>query len=265
MAGPEATLSIGGILDAVTSGLVSAAYDTHGAMVTVSTGQPGYTTDADLRMSAGAGSTRRISMKTLTGGLTAPSPETITSQDWYDRVVQAAAVIYAESGGNKGARCYNVTGPDGKATCSPTPPAGPRGVDRGLWQFNSKAWPQIPDDLADNPVVATDIAFIVTRQFTTWGPWAGSKGLDRAGPKYQEVAKVFYDRLGVAVPKGILGLPGEEQAYEAIQGLGSTLGKSLGGLSSLLAWLADAELWKRIGIGALGLLLVLLAAYLTLK
>lgn len=182
----------------------------------------------------------------------------ITNEQWLARKVQAVAVAYAESGGVTNARCYNVDGPDGRPTCNPRPPAGPRGTDRGLYQFNDKAWPMIPDAAADNPQTAVRLVSVITDGFRDWGPWSGSKGLDPSSAPFKAALAQFENELGEAIPKGIFGLPGEEQLYDAASSVWGTVIGWAEALGKLLSVLISPTFWRRIGLGALGFIL---AAY----
>lgn len=189
----------------------------------------------------------------------------MTTDEWWGRVVQAAAIMYAESGGVTNARCYNIDGPDGKPTCSNRPPAGPRGVDRGLCQWNSVAWPMINDAAADNPIVAATLLFYVSNGYSTWQPWNGSKGLDQNSDKFKTVLKAAEDMAGHALDKGVFGIPGEVGLYNGIQTGIDALGGVVdwaASLGKLLASLVSGAFWRRVGLGAAGLALVVVALVL---
>lgn len=196
-----------------------------------------------------------------------------TEEQWWEGIVTAASIMLAESGGDTAARCYNVDGPDGRPTCSPTGPAGPRGVDRGLWQWNSVAWgPKRPDGTAnpaaisdadaDNPERATEIAYRVSQGFTTWGPWTGSRGLDPASPASRTIrnttaAKALQVRtLPPNVDPGTRIL---QTVADPIIGAASNVLSWTEGLAKLLGALTSAAFWRRVGIGALGLALIVAA------
>lgn len=216
----------------------------------------------------------RVKSRDLTGTsgtvvlVDAADPSKTSSVELRDidqRVIMAASIMMAESGGKTDARCYNYDGPNGP-TCSPTPlPAGTkgteRGIDRGLWQWNSKAWPDISDMAADEPETATDIAYRVSKGFTTWGPWRGSKGLDPNSAPSKAVQAAFKDMMGdVRDDTPILSWI-DPDANGTPDGLAPALGW-LEALGKLLSNLLSPAWWRRLGIGALGLLLVIIAVVL---
>lgn len=82
----------------------------------------------------------------------------------------AVAVSLAESGGRPRARCYN-TGHG----CSAKPRPTTKSTDRGLWQINDRAWPDIPTACADDPACAARAAWRISRGGKTWRPWSAYK------------------------------------------------------------------------------------------
>lgn len=183
----------------------------------------------------------------------------IPTSEYDRRVVQAAAIVMAESGGDTNAVCYNVDGPDGKPTCSSKPPAGPRGIDRGLWQWNSVAWPQITDLAAFDPASSTEIAFTVSNAYTSFGPWSKSRGMDPNSQAFKTIAATYESMLGRAVDDTPIlstidpdadGIP--DGAFGALVGWAEGLGRLLSNLTS-------AAFWTRVGIGALGVAFVIFA------
>jgi hypothetical protein len=177
---------------------------------------------------------------------------------YYARYVRAAAIMYAESGGDPTAVCYNVDGPDGKPTCSKTGPAGPRGVDRGLWQWNSVAWPDISDMQAFSAESSTRIAYQVSAGFTSWQPWAKSRGMLPPGVDAQgnpTPLQIALDaeraRTGDAIPENLFGVP--------VPSFGSILDAVTAAVRILQAaarWIAEPGNWLRIGEVVGGLLLL---------
>jgi hypothetical protein len=176
---------------------------------------------------------------------------TITQAEYNRRMIQAAAIMFAESGGDTDARCFNINGPDGRPTCSATGPAGPRGVDRGVWQWNSKAHPEITDLAAFDPDVATEFAYIKSNAYTTFGPWSKSRGMDKASPAYKTVAAAFEGTLGTVVD--------DTPGGAFVDNLGSNLVGWADALGRLLSNLISPAFWRRIGIGVLGSSLIVAA------
>jgi hypothetical protein len=176
--------------------------------------------------------------------------------EWVEGIITAACIMQAESGGDSDARCYNVDDAQGRPTCSATGPAGPRGVDRGLWQWNSVAWPQITDLLAFDPVAASDTAYKVSDGFRTWGPWTGSRGLN---PNSAE-SKIVRNSTNARALRGEYVTTGtEEIPFTPIDVPRIDLFGWAEALGRLLSNLISAEWWRRVGIGAAGAALVALA------
>jgi hypothetical protein len=84
-------------------------------------------------------------------------------------LVTATAVCVAESGGNA-----NIYYCDGNGTVGTYPPVTCPGgsYDRGLWQVNSKAWPQVPDSCAFQPTCNANAAYAISARGATFSPWA---------------------------------------------------------------------------------------------
>lgn len=84
-------------------------------------------------------------------------------------LVTATAVCVAESGGN--ATIYYC---DGNGTVGTYPPVHCPGgsYDRGLWQLNSKAQPQVTDACAFQPSCNANAAYAISAQGATFSPWA---------------------------------------------------------------------------------------------
>jgi hypothetical protein len=177
---------------------------------------------------------------------------------WVEGILTAASIMQAESGGDTDARCFNIDGPDGKPTCSATGPAGPRGVDRGLWQWNNVAWPDISDLAAFDPVVSSDIAYRVSDGFRSWAPWTTptSLGLD----PNSRPSKLIRESTNARALRGEYLTTGtEEIPFTPIDvpridvfGWADALGRFLSALIS-------PAFWRRVGIGAAGIALVVLA------
>ena len=85
------------------------------------------------------------------------------------------AIIAAESGRDPSATHVNTDG----------------SVDRGLWQINNKAHPEVTDAQAFDPVQATAAAFTISNKGTDFSPWSTYKNL--AYRTHTEAAKVALD------------------------------------------------------------------------
>jgi len=198
---------------------------------------------------------------------------TISLAEFEARIVQAAAIMWAESGGDPFAVCYNfndptkvtATNPTG-ASCSRTPlPAGTpgveRGYDRGLWQFNSvfygptsKPW-AVTDMAAYEPGTATEIAYRVSRGFTAFSPWSKSHGADHKHPKYLEVAAVWESMTGRAVEE----IPFTGINVSTVSNVFGPLLSWTEGLGKLLSTLVSPQFWIRVGTALAGVVLLVLA------
>lgn len=220
-----------------------------------------------------------VTLVDLDDSAAAAKQVTITQGQLQGRVEQAAMIMFAESGGDTQAVCYNYDGPDGKPTCSKVPlPVGTkgtqRGVDRGLWQFNSVSFPKVTDLIAFDQYAATEYAYRQSQGFNTWGPWSRSNGLPTGDPvRYKNIREIFdytvNDMEGGAVLKGwtddVTDLGGAiaDGAVATAKDIKDALPDWTKSLGRLLARLVDPAFWRRFGTGALGVLFVLIALALT--
>jgi hypothetical protein len=174
------------------------------------------------------------------------------------RMVWAASIAYMESDGNTSARNFN----NGKST------------DRGLWQWNDKAWPNITTAVADDPVAATKMAYEVSRGWTDFTPWSRKKdksAFDRliVSDSWTEQnvarAKRIFDDMDKAAG-------GDGDSYDAAtdDGFFADIKRLVTGpigaaqdvasgalgwteaLGKLLANVTSGQWWLRIGIGVAG-------------
>jgi hypothetical protein len=74
----------------------------------------------------------------------------------YPQMVVAVAVAMAESSCNPNARLVNTNG------C----------VDRGLWQIDNCAWPNVSDTCAYQSQCNADAAYNISGDGTNWAPWS---------------------------------------------------------------------------------------------
>jgi hypothetical protein len=176
------------------------------------------------------------------------SAEQITATELQQRSIRAVAIMLAESGGIPNAYNTNKGG------------SAPGSHDRGLAQWNDVAFPWITDAEAFDPAACISYMYYVSGHFKQWGPWVGSRGLDNTSDAYKLAAATDKNRSGIATP-----------ADDPLTGLavavGTTLTKlDLGDLIALagkaLQALTTATFWRRFGIGALGVLLVIFAVVL---
>lgn len=162
----------------------------------------------------------------------------VKASELRSRTVRAASIMLAESGGKTDAFRPASQNPRG-------------GNDRGLWQINSKAHPDVSDMAAFDPNASTAIAYQLSAGFAQWGPWRGSKGLDPNSTPSTTIATAYESMTGgVHDDTPILS-----QIDPDANGIPNALGGLLGwaeALGRLLSHLIDPGFWKRIGIGALG-------------
>ena len=154
--------------------------------------------------------------------------ETITLDEAAARIQRAASIMLAESGGDTNALRPARLNPRG-------------GDDRGLWQINNKAWPNVTDLTAYDPQASTMWAYSVSAGFTKWAPmWTGSHGLDPASAESKTIAAAYSSAEGNV----------------KLEALGAGVLDWTSGLTALLSAITSAAFWKRVGIGAAGLALL---------
>ena len=85
------------------------------------------------------------------------------------------AICQAESGRNPLAKHVNADG----------------SIDRGIWQINDKAHPDVSDATAYDPVLATKAALSISKGGTDYSPWSTFK--NGAYEPHLEAAKVALD------------------------------------------------------------------------
>ena len=189
-----------------------------------------------------------------------PRTATITPTEYARRVGTAAAIMWGESAGHTDARCFDGPLPTGHAAragqnANCNQPG--RGVDRGLWQLNSKSF-TIPDATADDPRAATAFVWGASQGFTNWGPWKGTAALTPGSPRHQQVVdqiqKAQAGYSGVAVEN----TPGPSTVGGLLSPISSTIDAAkaaLGLAFSLAKWIANPRNWLRVLeiVGGIGL------------
>lgn len=190
----------------------------------------------------------------------------------YPAGIVATFVALKESGGN---------------TSVISEPNDDGSVDVGLWQWNSKAWPQITRAMALDPVVSTQLVYEVTEGFnaTKWGPWMGdndtigelidwsSNNQNRFKQAIQAAIQIgafpnatdarindIFEQFGTALHEDDgsdgISLPGVVTPVSAaVDLLGNpleTLTEWTEGLKQFFSVILNPTFWKRIGIGVLG-------------
>jgi len=156
-----------------------------------------------------------------------------------DQALIGTAVVLAESGGKTDA--INVVGGSGPAKGS---------KDRGIWQINSYWHKDVSDADAFDPVKATVHAKRISSNWTNWTPWSvytsgswKSKADDvlKANPKSDGTTALVpgggLSNVTDVLKAGGVDVPG----LPAIDLLGATV-----------RMVTNVEFWKRAGIAALG-------------
>lgn len=181
------------------------------------------------------------------------------------KTILFTSIALAESGGNTLA--VNTAG---------NTPAGSR--DRGLFQFNEYWNKDISDADAFDPVKATHWAYVKSDGFTDTSEWTNSKGLSQTnisstgskldfspntelGAAIGNTAGVYIGGLGDDINASINQLPGGTTITNAVSTVSDALSSVTdwaSGLGGLLSHLTSADWWKRIGIGALGIGIIIL-------
>lgn len=183
----------------------------------------------------------------------------------FAQIATGVSIMLAESAGNPSASHVNSPG---------------LGIDRGLWQLNSIAHSNITDAQAFDPVQSTEAVYNLTNGFqitsfnAIWVDHNGtkSKGLDPVNIAAAGTAIV--NELGGSAGGDIGGvLSGDtsigQVASDASNGVGAVAGAITpdwaASLGRLLANLLDATWWKRVGVAALGIGVVIVALVLIFK
>jgi Lysozyme like domain len=146
----------------------------------------------------------------------------------------ALAIVLAESGGNTHARHVNSDG----------------SVDRGLFQINDRAHPDVPDSCAYSPPCAASAAKKISKNWTDFSPWttytsgAYRRFLDQAKKGSPNATSGAFG-TGIGNPTG---LPNPLDATGAV---GDFLNK--------LGIIFHGGFWLRVAMALGGLVLIALA------
>ena len=103
-------------------------------------------------------------------------------------LVYAVAKMLSESGGH-----VKVVGTNDDGS-----------IDRGVWQLNSKAWPQVDDTAAFHPIVATIVARAIWNEHG-WRPWRSS---DKRTTARLPEARAAVAKAGLQTEMSTAGGPG---------------------------------------------------------
>lgn len=180
--------------------------------------------------------------------------------------VVVTSIVLAESGGHSHIVNMNQGG------------SAPGSRDRGWYQWNDHFNPDITDAMAFDPVAATHAAYVKSNGWKNLDPyWTGDPG--RSADKVQQTGYTLFQ--AGAIPLGeYVGDPSiigdvtyaAGQVGGAVTGAVGAVGDAVSsitswtaGLTSLLAHLLDPSWWKRVGIGALGVSLIIVAIVLVFQ
>jgi hypothetical protein len=166
-------------------------------------------------------------------------------------VATAVAVALAESGGDPTQRNTNTDG----------------SIDRGLWQINNKAHPDVTDAEADNPATAAKAAYKISQGGRSWRPWVaytnGSyKRYANRAAKAGAAALALNPRdllAGLPVVGGLADAPGMDAMAglaKAVASVGSVVIKAGEWIGNPRNWVRIAEVVGGAAAVAVGLVLI---------
>jgi hypothetical protein len=133
-------------------------------------------------------------------------------------------------------------------------------IDRGMWQFNDKAHPTLSDTQAFDPVASTEYAYTISKGFTVDGMkavWHDGKGKPSKG---LDGAYVLITARQLGIDLG--GSPLDTVSTAANSVFSAVTPDWVSSAGKVLGNLLNGTWWKRIGIGALGVIIVLIALIL---
>ena len=143
----------------------------------------------------------------------------------------AAAIVMAESGGKTRARNVNKDG----------------SIDRGLFQINNKAHPNVSDACADNPQCAARAALRISSGGKDWSPWSAYKN--------GAYRKFLDGKLPDADDAGTFGVTRGP-------GLDTQASKLGGDFLERLNILFEQKFWQRVGFVAAGAIAIIIGIVL---
>jgi hypothetical protein len=130
--------------------------------------------------------------------------------------------------------------------------------DRGLWQINDKAHPDVSDDVAYDPALATAAARQISNNWTDWSPWT-TYSQCRNAPAYHGTPTL--DGVS-ATTTGSAGLAGSKGTVNnAIDSVTNPINAIVG----FIARLFEPSFWLRVGKGLAGFLLMAFGAITLMK
>jgi hypothetical protein len=170
------------------------------------------------------------------------------------QIQTGTAIALAESGGDEAAVNYNMRLKTGKVVYGNQLPAGATllSTDRGVWQINDKAHPDVTSAQAFSLDSATDAAYTISSGFTSWGAWA----------TYTSGAyKAHLSDAAAGWKQADVGLAGPTGLEQAAMNLDQVTTGGWSSITGLIAALMKVSTWIRIGevIGGAALALLGLA------
>ena len=150
------------------------------------------------------------------------------------------AIVMAESNGNPNAKNYNR---DSSGRIIST--------DRGLFQINDKAHPNVSDACAYNPACAVKAALQISNNGTNFHPWATFN--NKSYLKY--LGKTMVMPTGAFGPAGGTGSASANIPPSVPSPLGS-IGDALKAISSFFVMISSKAYWLRMGEILIGAVLV---------
>lgn len=161
-----------------------------------------------------------------------------------DKLIDVAAVVWGESGGDTQAVNVNADG----------------SRDRGAFQINDRAHPEVSDAKAFDWRSSIAAAKVISHDWSDLSPWSVTRS-SRWGSIKDEVtkaAKPIADKnTGTAVLDQVTGAFDKLVPGNPFSGLVDVL-QTLSGLTvKLLGALLDPDFWKRLGLGLAGVALII--------
>jgi hypothetical protein len=169
--------------------------------------------------------------------------EFVRAHGWPEQLVEpAVGIIYRESRGDPKAKNVNTNG----------------SIDRGLFQINNEAWPQIDDKCAYDAVCNVEKAYNVIYEAAQFHPWYSSGQTD---PSAIAPAPKGFKIKGVSSK----GLGGPGSVIPGVPGLANTTGDALGIIAGGVGALFKASTWFRVLKVMGGLIVLIISITVLLK
>lgn len=169
------------------------------------------------------------------GGIPKPNLPDLAFPGSSNPLVVAVAVVLAESGGKLCSKNTNTNGSH----------------DRGIFQINDHAHPDVSDDCAYNPFCAAPKALAISSGGTNWTPWSAYNSRAYA---------VFLPRALSAVKKTPAGTTTLDNTLAGAGNVAAGIGDLASAVPRFLGLLTQGSTWLRVGFfvggGALALMAV---------